>query len=109
MELSSSNTTKIVTFSQKKAFVIYPEMESCTFQPKLQNKKIHPKKISYISGNRNPEKTSIFSKESFSCTSGNRNPEKKSSCFVKCKPQKKLLIFQQVGFRARKMKTKKRI
>ena len=33
-----------------------------------KNKKILPKKISYISGNRNPEKIPyIFSKESFSC------------------------------------------
>ena len=38
-------------------------------------KRIYPEKTSYISGNRNPEKTFyIFSKESFSYTSGEGNP-----------------------------------
>ena len=27
---------KFLIFSQKKAFLIFPEMESCTFQPKLE-------------------------------------------------------------------------
>ena len=36
-----------------------------------------PEKISYTSGNKNPEKTSyIFSKESFCYTPGNENPGK---------------------------------
>ena len=77
MELSSSNIKKILIFSQKKAFHIFPEMEPCTFQPKLKNKKIHPEKISHTSGNGNPEKTyHIFSKENFSYISGNGNPKK---------------------------------
>ena len=36
MEHSSSNIKKIVIFSQKKAFLIFPEMEPSTFQPKLK-------------------------------------------------------------------------
>ena len=50
-------------------------MKLCTFQPKFE--KIHSGKVSYTSGNGNPEKIShMFSKESFSYNSGNGNPEK---------------------------------
>ena len=49
-------------------------------------------KSSYTSGNKNPEKIYfIFSKESFSYISGNRNSNNHP-------------IFQEVTFRARKMK-----
>ena len=34
--LSSSNIKKILIFSQKKAFLIFSEMEPCTFQSKLE-------------------------------------------------------------------------
>ena len=34
MELLSSNIKKILIFSQKKAFLVLPEMEPCSFQPK---------------------------------------------------------------------------
>ena len=63
--------------------------------------------FSYISGNGNPEKTSyIFPKESFSYISRNRNPEKilyisGNGTFLYFR---KLLVFQKVTFRARKMK-----
>ena len=36
MELSSSNIKKILIFSQKKAFLKFPEMEPCTFQLKIE-------------------------------------------------------------------------
>ena len=36
MDLSSSNIKKIYIFSQKKAFLLFPEMEPCTFRPKLE-------------------------------------------------------------------------
>ena len=36
MELSDSKIKKYLIFSQKKAFLIFPEMEPCTFQPKLK-------------------------------------------------------------------------
>ena len=37
MELSNPNIKKIIIFSQKKPFLIFPEMEPCTSQPKLEN------------------------------------------------------------------------
>ena len=40
MELSGSKIKKFLVFSQKKAFLIFLEIEPCTFQPKLE-------KISY--------------------------------------------------------------
>ena len=59
MELSDSKIKKILIFSQKKAFHIFPEME-----------------LPYISGNGGLKNISyIFSKESFSYISGNGNPE----------------------------------
>ena len=36
MELSSSNIKKVPIFSQNKAFLIFPEMKPCTFQPKIK-------------------------------------------------------------------------
>ena len=36
MELSVSNIKKILKLSQKKAFLMFPEMEVCTFRPKLE-------------------------------------------------------------------------
>ena len=36
MKLSGSKITKILKFFQKKAFVIFPEIELWTFQPKLE-------------------------------------------------------------------------
>ena len=36
MELSNSKIKIFIIFSQKKAFLIFLEMEPCTFQPKLQ-------------------------------------------------------------------------
>ena len=39
MELSSSNIKKILILSQKKAFCFLPEMEPCTFQPRLEKLK----------------------------------------------------------------------
>ena len=61
MELSGSNIKKVLTFSQKKAFLIFPEVESSTFQPRLKKiKKSNPRKTSYASGNGNPEKCLMF-------------------------------------------------
>ena len=36
IELSISNIKKILIFSQTKGFLKFPEMEACTFQPKLE-------------------------------------------------------------------------
>ena len=83
-------------------------MKPCTFQSKPKKYKIiHPEKISYTSGNGNPEKNScVFSKESCSYVSGKGNPEK---CFYILGNGtflyfRKLLMFQELTFRARKMK-----
>ena len=63
MELSTSNIKKVLTFSQRKAFTIYQEMEA-------------PKNSLYLE---------------LCHSSGNENT-------------KKLLIFQEVTFRAQKIK-----
>ena len=63
MELSSPKIKKFVIFSQKKAFLIFPEMESCS----KKKKKIHPEKTCYI-----------FSKENLCYISENGNHEKNS-------------------------------
>ena len=70
--------------SKIKKFLIFPEMKSCTFQPKLEKIKVsHPEKISYTSGNRNQEETSyIFSNQSL-LYFGKRKPRKNSLCFRK--------------------------
>ena len=38
MDFSSSNIKKFLIFSQKKGFLIFPEIELCTFQPTLEKK-----------------------------------------------------------------------
>ena len=65
-------------------------MERYDFNVKRIKETEYPKK--FFSGNKNPEKIYfIFSKESFSYISGNRNSNNHP-------------IFQEVTFRARKMK-----
>ena len=74
---------KILICSQKKVFLIFPEMNPALFTPR---------KISYTSGNGNPEKASfIFSKESFYYILGNGN-------------HKNFFIFRNGTFPAQKMK-----
>ena len=74
MKLSGSNIKKFLIFSQKKAFLIFLEMELCYI---LGDE--NPKKIPYISGNRN---FLHFRK---------RKPRKNSSYFRK----RNFLIFQE--------------
>ena len=74
MELSNSKIKK---------FLIFPEMEPCTFQPKLKKiKKSTSTKISYTSGNKNPKKFLIFSQK------------KAVLIFWQTEPPKKFFIFQ---------------
>ena len=62
MELSSSNIKKIPTFSQKKVFLVFPEMEPCTFQPKFEKiKKSTPRKLLILQETKTPKKLLIFS------------------------------------------------
>ena len=51
MKLFDTKIKKIPTFSKKRVLVIYPEIDTCTFQTKNKKiKKIHPEKVSYIRG-----------------------------------------------------------
>ena len=70
MEHSSPHLKKFLIFSYIPGYG--------TFKLKLEKEnKIHPGKISYISGNGNPKLISyIFSKESCFYISGNGNPKK---------------------------------
>ena len=88
----------------QKYFLYFGKWNSGLFIPSSKNKKVHPKKISYLSGNGNPEKISyIFSKESRSYISEIENL-KKLVMFQETNALKKLLIFNEVTFRAQKMK-----
>ena len=48
MELCDSKIKKIFIFSQKEAFLIFLEMEPCTFQPMLKKKKKQKKNKSFL-------------------------------------------------------------
>ena len=96
---------KILICSQKKVFLIFPEMNPALFTPR---------KISYTSGNGNPEKASfIFSKESFYYILGNGNHEKlfyiSERNFPCSKNEKDLLLksflfFKEMDFSSHKLK-----
>ena len=72
MELSSSNIKKNLIFSQKKGFLIFPEIESSTFQLKnlktstpknflyFRETETETPKNFYVSGNENSKKRLIF-------------------------------------------------
>ena len=88
MELSKSINKKFVIFSQRKFFLIFPQMNPPLFKRELEKiKKIYHEKISYISGNGNPEKSFYVS--------GNRT----FLCF------RKLFIFLVVTFQDQKLFT----
>ena len=67
MELSDSKIKKFLIFLQREII-----------SPSSKNKKIDPENISCTSGNRNPEKKFIFSKESLKLFLhfGKRKPQK---------------------------------
>ena len=62
MALSSCNIKNFLTYSQKKAVLLFSQKK--------------PQKIPYISENKNPEKFFIFQETELSYISGNRNPKK---------------------------------
>ena len=76
MEFFSSNIKKFLYFLKRK-LSLYFQKNPTLFSPSTKNKKkIHPDKLSYTSGNGNPEKTSyIFLNESFSHILENGNPK----------------------------------
>ena len=92
MELSSPNINKILIFSKKKAFLIYPEMEPCTFQPRLEKEKnlLREKLLILQETFRGFRKKFLFfSKETCSYISENGNLEEDLLNI------KKLFIFQE--------------
>ena len=105
MELSSPKIKKFVIFSQKKAFLIFPEIERCSKKKKkstLRKLLIFSQKKTFVIF-RKTETPYILGNETF-YVSGNRNP-KNLLIFQKSGNPKNLLIFQEVTFRARKMET----
>ena len=70
MELPCSNIKKILIFSQKKALLLFPKTETCTFKVQKNNKKI------LIFWEMGPSGSSIKTFLIFSYISGIRNPKK---------------------------------
>ena len=122
-------------FSQKKAFLLFSQMKSCTFQPqpalerflhflyfqKLnpaffsstpKNENISPEKISYASGNENPENVFIFQetetlKTSYISESNFQSWKSKRFLIFRqmelsCHKLRKLFIFQEGTFKSQK-------
>ena len=102
MELSSSNIKKILTISQKKPFLIFPEMESWTFQPKLEKKKKRKERKSRRENYYRLMLTDFlyFLKRKLFIYSGKRKP-RKNSLYSK---KRNFLIFQEIAFQAWKKK-----
>ena len=92
MELSSSNIKKSLILFQKKAFLIFPGMQPCTYfaSPGLKNKKIYPEKTSDTLKN-----SLYFLKRRCSYNLENGNPEKRFLYFRKLKPQTNYLCFKK--------------
>ena len=93
MELCSSSIKKSLYFFQKKAFLMFPEMDPALFKTRLEKKKKLPsKKVLIISGNATFWLYYSYISE-ITYISGNGNPKIR-------------LIFQEVTFQARKNKKK---
>ena len=74
MERAGSKIRKFVTFSQKKAFLIFLETETC---PKLFI--FQETELSNISGNKNPKKTSYISGSNFQSSKNEKTRSEKIS------------------------------
>ena len=97
MELSSSNTKKFLTFSQKKTFFIFRAMET----PK-KFLVFQETKLSYISGNGNSKKLLIFH-INFPSSKNKKNPKKRPGTnFLRWKNKhplrKNILYFRKWNF-----------
>ena len=112
MELSSSNIKKMLIFSQKNVFLIFPEMEPCIFQPQaMKIKKSTCRKFLIFQETKTPQNFLCFRKQNFlifqekealktSYISGNNFQSSKSIIFLmfqemelSCHKLKKLLYF----------------
>ena len=60
MKLFCSNIKRIHIFSQKKSFLIFPEMKPCTFKPKLEKKNNSPIESFLYFRKRKPRKKKLF-------------------------------------------------
>ena len=87
MELSSSNITKVLIFSQKKASLIFSQKESFSYisdnrtlhfsvQAREIEKNPSGKNFLYFRRRKSRKISCVFSKESFSYIPGNGNPDK---------------------------------
>ena len=92
MKFFSSNIKKFFIFSQKKAVLILQETET----PKKFLRFYQKKAFQLFREMETPKKYLRFKETELSYISGNGNP-------------KKLLIFQEVIFRAPKVKSKKKV
>ena len=93
-ELSSSNIKKIILFSQKKDFLIFPRNGTMHFSAQaLERKELHLGKIYYPSGNEDPPPPT---------------KKKKILIFQETQSLKKPLIFQNITSNARTNKNKQK-
>ena len=86
IKLGLSNIKKLIIFSQKEAFVIFPKMEPCTFQSKIEKqKKFTPRKFLMLQETKSPQNFLRFLKRKLFYISGNclyfrkQKPRKKTS------------------------------
>ena len=76
------NSEMRLSDSKIKKFLIFPEMELALLNPSSKIKKIHPKKISYVSGNRSHEKNFLYVlKRKLFLYFTKQEPRKNSLCF----------------------------
>ena len=94
MELSNSNIKKFLIFFQKKAFLIFREMETLKKFPIFLEVR-----LSYISGNGNPKKFLIFQEKIFRARKMKKSRSEKMSYIsgnkIVSPKHKKFFIFQE--------------
>ena len=87
MELSGSNIKKCLTFSQKKAFLIFQETANLEKNSYIFSKE----SCSYISGNGNPKKLLIFQEVTF-CAQKVKRKHSEKTCYISGKGKKFLVL-----------------
>ena len=109
MEISECKIKEFLIFSQKKAFLIFPEMEPCIFQLKVKKQKNPPRENLLYSrkielSNSHIKKFLIFSRKKAFLYFDKRKPRKNFLYFLerniflyfrKWKPQRNFLIYQE--------------
>ena len=84
---------KVLIFSQKRSFLIFPKMEPCIFQPKLEKQNKNPplEKLLIFQETETPKKLLIFSQKKLFLYFEKREPRKNFLCFRK----RNFLILQE--------------